>query len=199
MSKPPPSAWFGARIGRIRTRRTSQTMPCCSTNSRSGPLRRPSATISWSTIRRRFTDSQEWDDFWRVGGRPRLGWMGRLKHLETFPDVDGPCARRACALAGRDSSGAATRRRRVRKIEAHDCLWRASAKEINQSKPASPDSQGAAKGRGRRDRRGQRRMRRRTSSSINRTLAGWFRGRCADPGRRRCSRSAASTVLWAFA
>jgi D-galactarolactone isomerase len=63
MSKPPPSAWFGARIGRIRTRPTSQTMPCCSTNSRSGLLRRPSATISWSTIRRPFTDSQEWDDW----------------------------------------------------------------------------------------------------------------------------------------
>jgi Tripartite tricarboxylate transporter family receptor len=73
-----------AGIGRIRTRPTSQTMPCCSTNSLSGPLRRPSATKSWSTIRRRFTDSQERDDFWRGAALP--GWMGRPKHLERFPD-----------------------------------------------------------------------------------------------------------------
>ena len=62
MLKPPPSAWFGARIGCIRTRSISQTMPCCSTNSHSGPPRRPSATVLFAPaitfIRRRRRDWQ---------------------------------------------------------------------------------------------------------------------------------------------
>jgi hypothetical protein len=51
------------------------------------PLRSQSATISWATIQRRFTGFPRVDYFLRWG-TARLGWMRRLRHLETFPDVD---------------------------------------------------------------------------------------------------------------
>jgi D-galactarolactone isomerase len=50
-SRPLPSGWSGAPIGRIRARTPNPTMPCCSICCSIGRLTRACATASWSTTR----------------------------------------------------------------------------------------------------------------------------------------------------